>query len=278
MEMGTFGILILSGLCNLVFSSIRNREYHFVSDAKTWLDAQKYCRMKYKDLAPVNDEQDLGKLSDVVPARVSAIFIGLHRNWSWSLSDTDDYKAGEESYWNWASGQPGIGDCGTIDGLTGEWSAIDCSTRLNFTCYHTVATDNSQRFTLIKTPKTWLDAQAYCRRYYTDLARVRDQLENDAVRMMVKDGLVWIGLTQMSWMWSDGSETWFLPWKPLKPQAYGVADCSVLVISDPPVLVRTKLGDPGTTTELKLTWWKLPELKILKEKTPAPQPEALCLR
>lgn len=100
-----------------------------------------------------------------------------------------------------------------------------------------VATDNSQRFTLIKTPKTWLDAQAYCRRYYTDLARVRDQLENDEVQMMVKNGLVWIGLTQMSWMWSDGSETSFLPWQPLQPQASGVADCSVLVISDPLVLV-----------------------------------------
>lgn len=92
--------------------------------------------------------------------------------------------------------------------------------------------DISERFTLGNGLLTWSAAQAYCRNVYTDLARVRNQLENAQLQAMVEDGRAWIGLTGLVWMWSDGSQPSYLPWKPFEPQSAGGADCGVFVFND----------------------------------------------
>nr|XP_046237552.1 macrophage mannose receptor 1-like [Scatophagus argus] len=233
MERGMFGILLISGLC-IFASSLLNRQFHFINESKTWPEAQHYCREKHTDLATVNDLRDLRELITLTESSHPYVFLGLYRGWGWSLSDDDGYEEEEPTYWNWATGQPRTHYCGSM-GPTGEWFATNCSVRLEFLCYSGSVTDISQRFTLGKGSMSWLDAQAYCRKLHTDLARVQNQLESVELQNVVKNKSVWIGLTQMSWMWSDGSQPSFVPWKPFKPLLYGPGDCGMLDVNSKPL-------------------------------------------
>lgn len=123
-----------TGLCHLAFS-LYLRQYNYISEPKTWTEAQQYCREKYTDLATVNDVQDLEELAGLITSKVKYTFFGLYRSWFWSLSETDDYKEGEPAYWNWARGEPTEKYCGSIKS-TGEWFATDCNCSLNFFCYN----------------------------------------------------------------------------------------------------------------------------------------------
>lgn len=75
---------------------------------------------------------------------------------------------------------------------------------------------------------TWVDAQSYCRTVNTDLARVRNQLENEELQRFVNGTLVWIGLTRTSWTWSDGSQPSFIPWEPSRPLRGALDNCGAL--------------------------------------------------
>ncbi|KAI3375670.1 hypothetical protein L3Q82_003972 [Scortum barcoo] len=168
--------------------------------------------------------------------------LGLHRNWSWSRSNDDDYKEGELPYWNWASGEPTKQYCGSI-GSTGEWLATNCSSSFNFVCYDSNASDISQRFILGQGSMDWFSARAYCREQHTDLARVRSQLENKQLQSVAINGGVWVGLTWTSWVWSDGLEPSFMPWSELKAELDRLGDCAVLdVESDPPRMTDESCG------------------------------------
>ncbi|XP_047462504.1 C-type mannose receptor 2-like [Mugil cephalus] len=220
-----FAVFVLSGLCQFV-DSLYHHQYHFVNESKEWSEAQQYCRATHTDLATVNDEHDLAQLASLVDYGVPYVYIGLYRSWGWSLSEDDDYKEGEPAFWNWASGEPMNHFCGSISS-TGEWYATDCNVRMSFFCYDGFAADISERFTFVDLPLDWLSAQAHCRNMHTDLARVRNQLENALLQSKV-GSLVWFGLTRMSWMWSDGSEPTFVPWEPLKVQDAGLGDYAAI--------------------------------------------------
>uniref|UniRef100_A0A671YPN6 C-type lectin domain-containing protein n=1 Tax=Sparus aurata TaxID=8175 RepID=A0A671YPN6_SPAAU len=84
-------------------------------------------------------------------------------------------------------------------------------------------------FVLITTPKTWTEAQSYCREHHTDLASVRNMTENQKVMDLVPAGQkAWIGLFRDSWKWSDGSNSSFRYWAEGQPNNYGGnQDCVV---------------------------------------------------
>lgn len=85
-----------------------------------------------------------------------------------------------------------------------------------------------QRFVLVNdSSMTWLDAQAYCKEKYTDLASVQNQQENKVLETMLTGNAVWLGLKQQSWMWSDGSQPSFLPWK-YQQDSKDSGDCGAL--------------------------------------------------
>lgn len=86
-----------------------------------------------------------------------------------------------------------------------------------------------QRFILIDgSSGTWLEAQTYCKTNYTDLARVRNQQENEVLQTMLTENPVWFGLRMQSWVWSDGSQPSFQPWNyPVYFKNKG--DCGALV-------------------------------------------------
>ncbi|CAB1421319.1 unnamed protein product [Pleuronectes platessa] len=60
------GVLCLSGF--LTFSTCLLHQYHFVSDAMTWTEAQSYCREKYTDLATIENTEEMKKCNDTVSA------------------------------------------------------------------------------------------------------------------------------------------------------------------------------------------------------------------
>lgn len=86
----------------------------------------------------------------------------------------------------------------------------------------------SKRFILVNLSKTWLEAEAHCRQSHTNLARVRSLGENKLLAGMIKDGPAWIGLTEKSWKWSDGSEFLFEPWPWSKLKVVVRSDCGLL--------------------------------------------------
>lgn len=95
-------------------------------------------------------------------------------------------------------------------------------------------TDITKRFTWGAGSMTWSAAQTYCRQYATDLAKVQSQLENDRLQVMLSGSQAWIGLTGLFWLWSDGSEPSFIPWKAQEPLLGGVLDCGLLHYSTYP--------------------------------------------
>lgn len=87
--------------------------------------------------------------------------------------------------------------------------------------------DNSARFTLITTQMTWMNAQLFCRRAFTDLAIVRNSTENGIIALKSRGPKMWIGLYRDSWKWSDGSQQSFDNWRINSPSLPYTHACAV---------------------------------------------------
>uniref|UniRef100_A0A674NV19 C-type lectin domain-containing protein n=1 Tax=Takifugu rubripes TaxID=31033 RepID=A0A674NV19_TAKRU len=120
-------------------------QYYLINSSKTWLEAQQHCRRAQGDLASVSDMQDLKELAGLLKDNSRVAFLGLRREWGWSVSDGDDYREGEPVYWNWADNEPSQQDCVSV-GLSGKWFATNCSTTLSFFCYN-------DKYCVIPSPK-----------------------------------------------------------------------------------------------------------------------------
>ncbi|KAI4875892.1 hypothetical protein NFI96_005369, partial [Prochilodus magdalenae] len=75
-------------------SSLVPYRYHFVSESKTWTEAQNYCRQTYTDLATINTMEEMKNLNATLEDKPSSfVWIGLVRGdtgkWQWSLADGD---------------------------------------------------------------------------------------------------------------------------------------------------------------------------------------------
>ncbi|KAI4793973.1 hypothetical protein KUCAC02_032362 [Chaenocephalus aceratus] len=126
-------IIALSGLS--AASSHAERQYHFVSEAKSMSEAQRYCREKHTDLATVDSMEVVKLLNDMAGQHNQSAWIGLHDErdaWRWSMSDPSFYGPGETEFRRWA--RP------------------------------------NAAFVPIYSRMTWTDAQSYCREHHTDLA------------------------------------------------------------------------------------------------------------
>lgn len=70
-------------------------------------------------------------------------------------------------------------------------------------------------FHLIKTPKTWSEAQSFCRENYIDLATVDNMEEHKRLIESIGsagESIVWIGLERSAterWAWSEGIKAEF---------------------------------------------------------------------
>ncbi|KAI4824709.1 hypothetical protein KUCAC02_013204 [Chaenocephalus aceratus] len=178
-------------------SSHAERQYHFVSEAKSMSEAQRYCREKHTDLAIVDSMEVVKLLNDMAGQHNQSAWIGLHDErdtWRWSMSDPSFYGPGETEFRPW-------GDWGTQQLANGPMDIWP-----------------NAEFVLIKSHMIWTEAQSYCREHHTDLASVRNLTESQQIADLVAgEGKYWIGLYRDSWKWSDGSNSSFKYWAANEP-------------------------------------------------------------
>ncbi|XP_035536282.1 macrophage mannose receptor 1-like [Morone saxatilis] len=185
------------------------QSYRIVRDAKTWTEAQRYCREKYTDLVTINSEEDMIRLSHLLWDDDDEVWIGLHsdfNHWKWSLKKEGFYKEGEAEFRNWNVNEPNADTdkdkssvCVDI-GTNGQWSDYFCRGSRWFICYNE---SSETKYIYLRKAMNWTDAQSYCRKHYTDLPSVRNITENKAIQNIV-EGYSWIGLYRDPWKWSDG--------------------------------------------------------------------------
>ncbi|XP_062283203.1 uncharacterized protein LOC133987778 [Scomber scombrus] len=204
-----------------VVSSHVQHQYHFVYEVKNMTEAQSYCRDKYTDLATIDDMEDVKTLTDMMDLNKMVLdedgqataWIGLYHDVnSWRWSDRD----AEVEFTNWAEGEP---SSGSVEYCTemydpGVWNDLRCDRTRQAVCSSVRGSD--VKFILINTTMNWTEAQSYCRTYYTDLATVRNEAENQEVKNLTDGQSVWIGLFR-DWKWSDGSNSSFRYWASGEP-------------------------------------------------------------
>ncbi|XP_028841859.1 macrophage mannose receptor 1-like [Denticeps clupeoides] len=212
-------LLLISGLLSLSQSLPTARKYYFVNQLKTWSDAQSYCRLTYNDLATLENADDMSKLNAATKNwQIDVVWIGLYNDinsWKWSISDQAFYIAGGAGYRNWGLGQPdnAMGNQSCVSMMsTGTFFDNTCDTELTFLCYNAKGLLQGN-YVLVPLYKTWSEAQTYCRLIYTDLASVRNQVENQELqRLLPQIGQSWIGLYRDTWKWSDQSDSAYRLW------------------------------------------------------------------
>ncbi|KAG9278090.1 C-type mannose receptor 2-like, partial [Astyanax mexicanus] len=211
-------------------SSARFRYYYLVTEQKTWVQAQSYCRQQYTDLATVDNMAEMQQLKGFIPPGFSdSIWIGLNksskRHWGWSSGEVLQYT-------NWNPEEPNNGNVdGVCGGIykSGGWVDMPCSNKYQFVCY----SESLGTFVLVMTLNTWRNAQSYCRHHHTDLATIHsDQELQDVWDLLTNSDVVWIGLFFDNWVWSDGNKTTFRYWHPGQPyNALGEGNCAVVSTS-----------------------------------------------
>uniref|UniRef100_A0A673FT44 C-type lectin domain-containing protein n=1 Tax=Sinocyclocheilus rhinocerous TaxID=307959 RepID=A0A673FT44_9TELE len=68
-------LLLLAALMNVTFS--QHHEFVYVPTPMNWMNAQKYCRQHYSDLATVHDQTNLNEL--LKTAGLGKFWFGLYR-------------------------------------------------------------------------------------------------------------------------------------------------------------------------------------------------------
>ncbi|RXN37813.1 macrophage mannose receptor 1-like protein [Labeo rohita] len=197
-----------AALCSV--SECVQRQYHFISENKTWTEAQSYCRENYTDLATVDNMNDMNELNKTLKyGGLQYVWIGLQRKWQWS--------SGEPAlYLNWGFAQPdGRDECAFMK--NGKWEDGSCNDILTFICN----SSNKDKLIVITENLTWSEALRYCRQNHVDLVSVHSEEIQRRVMNVVKQAstsAVWLGLrhscTVGIWFWVSGETVCYQNWAP----------------------------------------------------------------
>ncbi|XP_053083732.1 macrophage mannose receptor 1-like [Pangasianodon hypophthalmus] len=212
-------------------SALVVRDFFYVNMAKTWLEAQSYCREKHTDLATVDNMREMKTLiNQVDPLYLGDVWIGLRKgaatHWGWSMGDDT---VQQYSAFNATSSTFFInGSCGSIN-QDGYWYSLNCFSLQRFICYD----EYSQVIYSLPYKFTWREAQAHCRLKYTDLVGIHNADEQQTVLSLVSTEYVWIGLFSDDWKWSDEATSFFRYWGSGKPlRLFNISNCVVMQMND----------------------------------------------
>ncbi|XP_053743415.1 uncharacterized protein LOC128771745 [Synchiropus splendidus] len=200
-------------------------QFHFISLARTYSEAKTYCRQWFTDLATVHNASEMAEILSI-SIRQGRAWIGLElgrtQTWHWSEAEH------AVDFFNWAAAEPGDSSqdrCVAMD-AQGGWFQSDCDTRRSFVCHDGVS------LLFVATQKSWRNAQRHCRDLSQDLVSIHSAAQNQAVRTLTSNQIVWTGLFQDAWVWSDGSPSAFRFWKPNQPNYLTAQECAVTVLRD----------------------------------------------
>ncbi|PWA15265.1 hypothetical protein CCH79_00008561 [Gambusia affinis] len=109
---------------------------------------------------------------------------------------------------------------------------------LAFSGVYVLSTNLFREYHYVSSPKTWAEAQRYCRETYADLATVDSPEENDRLLLELQGSgqFAWIGLydNTTGWKWTMGEDDFvgnnnFPPWEVNQPDNYdGKQSCIVM--------------------------------------------------
>ncbi|MEQ2234450.1 hypothetical protein ILYODFUR_031945, partial [Ilyodon furcidens] len=236
--------LILFGFTGTLLSVAfaQSRQYYFVNTPLTWTDAQSICRVHYTDLVTIENTADVEDVLRTTSNYSGKAWIGFYddliNSWKWSLNDNRFYSEGNATFRNWYPGVPdnylGQQHCtrlyGSSDDTLGRWDDNMCWGLHQCVCFNGTV-DGSPSFVLSDISVNWTEAQRYCRENYVDLASVRNQTENEMIRVLIGNSTVWIGLHRDK-LWSDGKTSMFQYWADGQPNAPSGAQCGAASFND----------------------------------------------
>uniref|UniRef100_A0A8C9S4G0 C-type lectin domain-containing protein n=1 Tax=Scleropages formosus TaxID=113540 RepID=A0A8C9S4G0_SCLFO len=192
-----------------------DQRYILINDAKTWKDAQRYCRENYTDLVSVRNQTENDLIHNMFTTG-TWVWIGLYRDyWQWSDQRNSSFRY-------WAPGKPdnydGNEKC-TVASITqtlnGTWDDRQCGENHPFICY------DDAPLILVQENKTWNEALNYCRENYVDLVSVHSKEIQSWVEKKVRSATsshVWIGLRFSCrlklWFWVTGGVACYQNWVP----------------------------------------------------------------
>ncbi|KAK0141912.1 Dromaiocalcin-2 [Merluccius polli] len=134
-------------------------------------------------------------------------------HWRWSTQNRS-----QTGYINFRPGEPnyngGREECVEIR-TDGTWYDWNCAARQTFSCFS--GPSDAKTYHYINQTLSWESAKSYCRTHHTDLAMIENEEENQQVFSTVMNTYVWIGLYRVPWMWSDGTNCYFIPWWSYEP-------------------------------------------------------------
>ncbi|XP_042345913.1 secretory phospholipase A2 receptor-like [Plectropomus leopardus] len=220
-------LLLLSGLFP---PSSCVRQYVLVNTPKSWYEAQSFCRESYVDLATIDDMGEMGAALTAIGEEYSKVWIGLQQGetqeWHWSLADKHFYKEGERNYLIW--GETPTDNCGYF--LEGKLYTSFCYNKRYSVCFDEKK-DGREQYLLTANKMAWISARDYCRTNHTDLASMRNEMENQFIREVAGDLRVWLGVYRDPMVWSDRTYSSFRYWKAGKQPTISTTgeDCVVVV-------------------------------------------------
>ncbi|XP_072525574.1 macrophage mannose receptor 1-like [Salminus brasiliensis] len=185
------------------------RTFHLIGMNMTQTEARAACRANYTDLVTVYDVEDITALINLTG--IGSAWTGLYRN---PVQSSTKWSNGDEVTFSALSGDCGSGPCCAAMKADGSWESLLCSVKRNFMCYKQDETDLTFSYHLILQSLTWYEAQTYCRRNYTDLVSIRDQDQNEAVKIKGMNSTTpfWIGLLRDDWEWAAGGRSAYRNW------------------------------------------------------------------
>ncbi|XP_017350777.1 macrophage mannose receptor 1 [Ictalurus punctatus] len=178
--------------------------------------ARAACRENYIDLVTVYSDEDYTDLHNMTEkAGIRGGWIGLYRsNFSekWSNGDPVTFRN--------LAGDCGTSSCCATMKADGSWESLQCTETRYFMCYEEGDIKSKPNYHLILERETWSGAQRYCRGNYTDLVSIRDQQQNEEVKIKGLNSTTsfWIGLLCDDWQWTDGGNSAYRNWGSGHPQ------------------------------------------------------------
>ncbi|XP_067100235.1 proteoglycan 3-like, partial [Osmerus mordax] len=178
-----------------VLSACALHQYHLVNIDMNWTAAQRYCREHFVDLATVDSMEDMQGL-------INQLVSSTEKERRSTGTGPSQSQSQASPALHWSAMKPEYGETMHVQMLT---------------LLSVVSNDPGKpKYILVLGPRTWRDAQIYCRQSYTDLASIRNQAENIEIQQLVlgenSSAIVWIGLFKDDWKWSDGSTSSFRYW------------------------------------------------------------------
>ncbi|KAK1790207.1 hypothetical protein P4O66_014134, partial [Electrophorus voltai] len=184
---------------------ITSLSYHVVLEKMAWYDAQQYCREIYTDLVSIKDQEQNEEVKLKGKNSIMSFWIGLLcDDWEWA-------DGGLSAYRNWGGDNSQPFSC--VELVKEEWSPAECNDPAYALCYSMQS--RLRTFHIIGTENlTQSEAQAACKRNYTDLVTVYNKEENTVLANLTKTvypSTAWIGLYRKhpSYKWSNGDAVTF---------------------------------------------------------------------